>query len=55
MDPKKKIINNQLNIYQKNVMNEVKKVYSNKKSDKLSTGEQALEVLKIVKKIQANR
>ena len=52
MDPKKKKISSQFNIYQKNVMKEVKKVYNNKRSDKLSTGEQSLEILRIIKKIQ---
>lgn len=51
MSLKKEKIKSQFSVYQKNVMNEVKKVYYNKKSDQLCSGEQALYVLKIIKKI----
>ena len=51
MSLKKERINSQFLVYQKNVMHEVKKVYYDKKSDQLCTGEQALYVLKIIKKI----
>ena len=51
MDLNKNMIKSKFLIYQKNVMNEVKKIYYNKKSDQICSGEQALYVLKTVKKI----
>ena len=51
MDFKKNMIKSDFLVYQKNVMNEVKKIYYNKKSDQICSGKEALYVLKIVKKI----
>jgi len=52
LNKKKRSIKSQFLIYQKNVMDELLKVYKNNKSEKLCTGTEALNVLKIVKRVQ---